>query len=121
LILLFKGLMAFVMKSALTAQAQANPEELAILTKWLLQETWLCCRQVLREDLTDRGLTAERRTNLEEMYAAFYHQAFYAPVQTNAHIDQLLNDTRTMLLLLKELDAKAWMKFMHVNFPSDAS
>ena len=66
-------------------------------------------------------LTVERRTALEEMYAAFYHQAFYTPVQTKDHVEQLLKNTRTMLFLLKELDANAWMKFMQIHFPSDSN
>ena len=107
------------MNSALNAPQQANLVELAILAKWLLHESWLCCQQVLQRHLTDSRLTAERGTKLEEIYAAFYSQAFYAPIKTNAHVDQLLKNTRTMLLLLKELDVRAWMKFMQVNFPSD--
>ena len=109
------------MKLALASHHQVNRVELAILAKWLLQETWLCCKQVLQQDFTNGMLTAERRTALEDMYAAFYHQAFYMPVQTKGHIEQLLKNTRTMLLLLKELDASAWTKFMHDNFPSDGS
>ena len=107
------------MNSALNAPQQANLVELAILAKWLLHESWLCCQQVLHRHLTDCRLTAERGTKLEEIYAAFYSQAFYAPIKTNAHVDQLLKNTRTMLLLLKELDVGAWFKFMQANFPSD--
>ena len=109
------------MKLALTSHPQVNRVELAILAKWMLQETWLCCRQVLQQDFTNCMLSAERRKALEDMYAAFYQQAFYAPVQTNAHIEQLLKNTRAMLVLLKELDANAWMKFMHENLHYDAS
>jgi hypothetical protein len=109
------------MKLAVTSHQKVNRVELAILAKWTLQETWLCCKQVLQQDFTNCMLSVERRKALEEMYAAFYHQAFYTPVQTHAHIEQLLKNTRAMLSLLKELDANAWMKFMHENFHYDAS
>ena len=100
------------MHSALHAPQEINHVELAVLTKWLLQETWLNIIQVLKERVSTQQISIEKKGKLEKMYSDFYRQAFYAPVFVKADVSRLLRDARKMLSLLKDLDEKAWIAFM---------
>ncbi|WP_276503194.1 hypothetical protein [Terrimonas pollutisoli] len=103
------------MESALNTRAGVNRVELAILAKWLLHETWLCSMQVLEHRLSAHSITSERKTKLQEMHTAFFYQAFYSPVLTTSDIDHLLQNSRKMLFMLRELDANAWSRFVMEN------
>ena len=100
------------MHSALHAPQEINYVEMAILSKWLLQETWLSISQVLKQRLSNQQITIDSKGKLEKMYAEFYRQAFYNPVFKKAEALLLLRDVRKMLSLLKDLDEMAWITFM---------
>ena len=100
------------MHSALHAPQEINHVELAILSKWLLQETWLSIIEVLKKRLSNHQITVDKKSKLEKMYSDFYRQAFYTPVNIRADSLRVLRDARKMLSLLKELDENAWIAFM---------
>ena len=100
------------MHSALHAPQEINHVELAILAKWLLQETWLSIIEVLKQRLSNQQITIDKKGKLEKMYSDFYRQAFYAPVHTKADVSRVLQDARKLLCMLKELDENAWIAFM---------
>jgi hypothetical protein len=100
------------MHTALHAPQELNHVELAILSKWLLQETWLSIDQVLKQRLSNQQITVDKKSKLEKMYSDFYRQAFYAPVLIKAYVFRVLQDARKMLSLLKDLDENAWIAFM---------
>ncbi len=100
------------MHSALQAPQEINHVELAILSKWVIQETWYSIIQVLRQRLSNQQITPDKKGKLEEMYFDFYRKAFYAPVLIKADVKRVLHDARKMLSMLKELDENAWITFM---------
>jgi len=100
------------MHSALHPSQEINHVELAILSKWLIQETWFSISQVLKQRLSNQQMTPDKKGKLEKMYCDFYRQAFYAPVLIKADVSQVLQDARKMLSMLKELDENAWITFM---------
>jgi hypothetical protein len=86
--------------------------ETAIIAKWSLNEAWQYCVQVLDQRLKDQQLQVEEKIRIEEMYASFFHQAFYTGVKTKADVVLLIRNTRKMLSLLKKLDETTWAKFI---------
>ena len=86
--------------------------ETAIVAKWALNEAWLYCIEVLDHRLKYRQITVEEKRKIEEMYTAFFQQAFYTAVKTKADVDRLVKNTRKMLSMLKKLDETAWTGFM---------
>ena len=100
------------MHSALHTPQEVNYVELAILSKWLIQETWLSIVQVLNQRLSNHQISVDKKGNLEKKYADFYRQAFYAPIQMKTDVQRVLEDARKMLSFLKELDENAWITFM---------
>ncbi len=86
----------------------ATPVELALVAKWTLQEAWLACIEILDQRLRDQLLSLEKKNRLQAMYTAFFSQAFYAAVKNRSDIDELVKNSRKMLLMLKELDKSAW-------------
>jgi hypothetical protein len=56
--------------------------------------------------------SAEEKMKLDQMYTAFFHQAFYAPVKTKADVDKLVRNSRKMLFMLKSLDQDFWARFI---------
>jgi hypothetical protein len=100
------------MHSALHGPQEINHVELAILSKWLIQETWFSISQVLKQRLSNHQITLEKKGKLEKMYSDFYRQAFYSPVLIKADTNRVLQDARKMLSMLKELDENAWITFM---------
>ena len=103
------------MPPALNGPNGTNPIELAILAKWLLHETWLCSIDLLDQRFSTHLISHDRKIKLQEMYTSFFYQAFYEPIHTIADINQLLQNLRKMLSLLKELDANAWCRFTMEN------
>jgi len=100
------------MHSALHAPQEINHVELAILSKWVIQETWYSIIQVLKQRLSNQQITLDKKGKLEKMYSDFYRQAFYAPVLIKDDVSRVLQDARKMLSMLKELDENAWITFM---------
>ena len=100
------------MHSALHGPQETNHVELAILSKWLIQETWFSIIQVLKQRLSNQQITLDKKGKLEKMYSDFYRQAFYSPVLIKADTNRVLQDARKMLSMLKELDENAWITFM---------
>ena len=86
--------------------------EVAILAKWLLNEAYICYKDVLANRVSVLLITKERKLKLEEMHTAFYLQAFYSNVQTTGDVKHLLQNLRKMLSMLKELDEITWHRFM---------
>ena len=100
------------MHSALHPSQEINHVELAILSKWLIQETWFSINQVLKQRLSNQQITLDKKGKLEKMYSDFYRQAFYTPVLIKTDVFRVLRDARQMLSLLKDLDENAWIAFM---------
>ncbi len=86
--------------------------ETAIVAKWVLQEAWFYCIEVLDQRYKNRQVTALEKSKQEQMYTTFFHQAFYAPANTKPDIDKLVKNARKMLSILKKLDHDAWVRFM---------
>jgi hypothetical protein len=103
------------MQSALNMQNKVNPVELAILAKWLLNETWLSISEILERQLRNHQLTRTKKEKLGEMYKDFFCQAYYSPVKTISDVNNLVKNLRKILLLLKKLDENAWVDFMIAN------
>lgn len=100
------------MSHTLNATPGINTVEMAILAKWLINEAWHCCLQVLDDHFSASLISNERKLKLQEMHTAFFCQVFYSPVYTSADINHLLQNLRKMLTMLKALDADAWSNFM---------
>ena len=100
------------MHSALHPSQEINHVELAILSKWLIQETWFSINQVLKQRLSNQQITLDKKGKLEKMYSDFYRQAFNTPVFIKADVHRVLQDARKMLSMLKDLDENAWITFM---------
>jgi hypothetical protein len=96
------------MKNGMDNRFDATPVELAIVAKWTLQEAWLACIDTLDRKLRDQLLSPEKKDRLQAMYTAFFSQAFYSAVKTRSDIDELVKNSRKMLLMLKDLDKTAW-------------
>ncbi len=94
---------------------QATLVETAIVAKWSLHEAWLYCIEVLDQRLKDRQIPAQEKKKLEEMYTAFFQQAFYTQVKTKTDIVKLVQNSRKMLSMLKNLDQDTWARFMLSN------
>ena len=94
---------------------QATWVETAIVAKWSLQEAWHYCIEVLDQRLKDRQIAAQEKKKLEEMYTAFFQQAFYTQVKTKTDIVMLVQNSRKMLSMLKKLDQDTWTRFMLSN------
>jgi hypothetical protein len=91
---------------------QSTWVDTAIVAKWALHEAWLYCVEVLEKRLKDGQISAEEKMKLDEMYTAFFHQAFYAAVKTKADFDKLVRNCRKMLSMLKNLDQDTWARFI---------
>ena len=55
------------MHSALHGPQEINHVELAILSKWLIQETWFSISQVLKQRLSNHQITLDKKGTLEKM------------------------------------------------------
>jgi len=82
--------------------ARDNWIETAIVAKWTLNEAWLNCVEVLDQRLKYQQLLISEKMKMEEMYTAFFQQAFYSEVKTKADIHMLVKNTRKMLSMLKK-------------------
>ena len=101
-----------------------NPEtwvETAILSKWALEEAWLSCMDVLENGYKKSRITALEKVKLDEMYTSFFQQAFYSAVKTKEDLCKLVQDTRKMLIMLKELDLDSWIRFMRDHTQADST
>lgn len=92
-----------------------NPVEAAILAKCILEEAWTNCLRSIEHRCEMQQISQIERILLEDMYTAFFYDAYYAPVKTPSHIDILLLNTRKMLEMLKAMDEIAWRNIISLN------
>lgn len=93
--------------------------EIAILSKWAMHEAWLSCMAVLENSYKKRKITALEKIKLDEMYTSFFQQVFYDAVKTKEDLCKLVQNTRKMLIMLKELDYDSWIRIMSDDTQAD--